>query len=91
MSTKRRVQPDEPPCIDEEDDEDGGSVEAREITEDSVGRNAVLESDETDFGEAKRPVHSPCMAEYEVEVKVQVQTIEKLANCDPSQLTQVCN
>ena len=44
---------------DDDDEEEGGSVEPREIT-DSVGRNSVGK-DKTDFGEAKRPVHSPCM------------------------------
>ena len=44
---------------EDDDEEEGGSVEPREIT-DSVGRNSVGK-DKTDFGEAKRPVHSPCM------------------------------
>ena len=38
---------------EEDEDEEGGSVEPREIT-DSVGRNSVGK-DKTDFGEAKTP------------------------------------
>ena len=47
----------------EEDDEDGGSVEPREIS-DAVGRINSVGKDETDFGEAKRPIQPPCMIEY---------------------------
>ena len=45
-------------------DEDGGSVEPREIS-DAVGRINSVGKDETDFGEAKRPVQPQCMSMIE--------------------------
>ena len=49
---------------DEQEEEEGGSVESREIAaEGSVGRNSVGK-DNSDFGEAMRPVRtvrSACM------------------------------
>ena len=46
---------------DEKEEEEGGSVEPREIADEgSVIRNSVGK-DNSDFGEAMRPVRSACM------------------------------
>ena len=46
---------------DNEEEQEGGSVEPREIADEgSVGRNSVGK-DNSDFGEAMRPVLSACM------------------------------
>ena len=48
---------------DIEEEENGSSVQPREITKDSIGRNSVGK-DITDFGEAKRPVQAPCTIQH---------------------------
>ena len=48
---------------DEQEEEEGGSVEPREIAaEGSVAKNSVGK-DNSDFGEAMRPVWSACMGD----------------------------